>query len=99
MESEVESEIEKPTEKLTEKLVEILTQDSCLNFKCDQCDYTNATERGLSQHQRMKHRISQLDGNLDSEGEDPEEEKLVTCIKCECEYVHPVDVCVQCHFC
>ena len=76
VDSKVESEIEKPAE----KLVENLTQDSWPNFKCDQCEYTNATERGLSQHQRMKHRISQLDGNLDSEGEDPEEEKVVTLI-------------------
>ena len=49
-------------------------------FQCDQCDKTNATERGLSQNQRMKHRISQLDGNLDSEGKAPEEEKVVTLI-------------------
>ena len=35
---------------------------SSLSFKCDQCDYKNATEKGLSQHRRMKHRISQIDG-------------------------------------
>ena len=29
---------------------------------CDQCEFTNTTEKGLSQHKRMKHRISQIDG-------------------------------------
>ena len=30
-------------------------------FKFDQCEYTNASEKGLSQHKMMKHRISQID--------------------------------------
>ena len=49
-------------------------------FKCDQCAYTNATEKGLSQHIRMKHRISQVDGNYDSEEEllQTDENALVT---------------------
>jgi hypothetical protein len=33
-----------------------------LEFKCGQCEYVNASEKGLTQHTRMKHRISQLDG-------------------------------------
>ena len=33
-----------------------------LTLKCDQCDNSNETEKGLSQHVRMKHRISQVDG-------------------------------------
>ena len=24
-------------------------------FKCDQCDYSNPTEKGVTQHKRMKH--------------------------------------------
>ena len=30
------------------------------------CEYSNATERGLNQHFRMKHKISQIDGLEDS---------------------------------
>ena len=33
-----------------------------MSFKCGQCEYTNATKRSLSQHDRIKHRISQIDG-------------------------------------
>ena len=36
------------------------------SFLCDQCDYTNASEKGLRQHQRMKHGKSQLDAQLQS---------------------------------
>ena len=50
---ENEAEVEKTAEPLS------------LLFKCDQCEYTNATEKGLSQHKRMKHRISQIDGTDD----------------------------------
>ena len=39
--------------------------------KCDQCDYTNDTERGLNQHIRMKHKINQIDGLEDSVLETP----------------------------
>ena len=56
-----EAEMEKPAEKLDK----IHVEEICLNFKCDQCEYTNITARGLSQHTRMKHRISQLDGHID----------------------------------
>ena len=31
-------------------------------FMCDHCDYKNSTEKGLKQHIRMKHRISQVYG-------------------------------------
>ena len=34
-----------------------------LYFKCDQCDFVGASDKGLKQHTRMKHRISQVDGN------------------------------------
>ena len=36
------------------------------SFPCDQCDYTNASEKGLRQHQRMKHGKPQLDAQLQS---------------------------------
>ena len=39
--------------------------------KCDQCDYSNDTEKGLNQHIRMKHKISQIDGLEDSDLETP----------------------------
>ena len=29
-------------------------------FKCEQCDYKSTSERGLKQHTRIKHRISQV---------------------------------------
>ena len=35
-------------------------------FSCDQCDYSNASEKGLKQHKRMKHGKSQLDTQLPS---------------------------------
>ena len=41
-------------------------------FKCEQCDYTNNSEIGLAQHLRMRHRISQVDGNIDLEEKDTE---------------------------
>ena len=42
-------------------------EEPSLPFVCDQCDYSNTTEKGLNQHVRMKHRISQVDGNEDFE--------------------------------
>ena len=45
-----------------------------LIFKCNQCAFTNSTEKGLGQHTRMKHRISQLDGNFDLVEDDSESE-------------------------
>ena len=50
---------------LTEEAEEIL------RFKCDQCDYDSISEKGLRQHVRMKHRISQEDG-----ADDPEDESI-----------------------
>ena len=47
---------------IIETEVETTAEPLCLLLKCDQCEYTNATEKGLSQHKRMKHRISQIDG-------------------------------------
>ena len=36
---------------------------SSLHFKCDQCNFTSNSDKGLKTHTRMKHRISQLDGH------------------------------------
>ena len=43
--------------------------ESSPDFKCEQCDYTNNTIKGMGQHVRMKHRISQVDGVMDSDDE------------------------------
>ena len=32
-----------------------------LSFKCDQCSFEGVSEKRLKQHNRMKHRISQMD--------------------------------------
>ena len=37
----------------------------CLEFSCELCYYKNSTEKGLRQHTRMSHRISQVDGIAD----------------------------------
>ena len=47
---------------IIEEEVEKTAEPLGLLFKCDQCDYTNETEKGLSQHKRMKHRIFQTNG-------------------------------------
>ena len=51
----------------TVKIVENPAEDASTTFKCDQCAYTNLSEKGLKQHTRMKHRISQVDGTHDEE--------------------------------
>ena len=43
-------------------LEETPSEPLCILFKCEQCEYTNTTEKGFSQHKRMRHRISQIDG-------------------------------------
>ena len=55
----VVSDTSSETEEAADKSVE----ESTLNFKCDQC------AKGLEQHTRMKHRISQVDGIMDSDKE------------------------------
>ena len=61
-----------PTESVDDTLSTVNTL-SPLDFECDQCEYANKSENGLSQHKRMKHRISQVDGFIDSDEELPEE--------------------------
>ena len=53
----------------TEKTV---TVNSIIRFECDECRYTNDSEKGLKQHKRMKHRISQIDGADDHEISEPD---------------------------
>ena len=36
--------------------------DMIIGFECEQCGYTSISDKGLKQHIRMKHRISQVDG-------------------------------------
>ena len=71
MEIILEAEAKLPTVKQVESIAEKLT----LNFKCEQCDYTNTTEKGLAQHTWMKPRISQVDGNIDSDADDKDLDK------------------------
>ena len=45
------------------------------SFQCFQCNFKGASEKGLKQHIRMSHRISQVDGNSsDPEDNSPPEE-------------------------
>ena len=46
---------------------------STLDFTCNQCSYTNISKKGLEQLISMKHRISQVDGIMDSDEETLEE--------------------------
>ena len=63
---ETEIVLESYIENRAEKLPENAADELNLGFKCNQCDYTNPTEKGLGMHIRKKHRISQVDGVDDS---------------------------------
>ena len=70
---------------IDEKHTDIKTQDieaipSNVPFHCDQCDFVGASDKGLKQHTRIKHRISQVDGNV-SELDDCSEEIEIDCFK------------------
>ena len=47
-------------------------------FQFDQCDFVGASDKGLKQHTRIKHRISQVDGYA-SESDDCSEETEIDC--------------------
>ena len=51
----------------------VTVQCSSLGFECDQCSYTNESDKGLKQHQRMKHKIYQTDGANDLDIEEAED--------------------------
>ena len=53
--ADTENVVEAESENPAEMLVGNAAKDSGPKFKFDQCAYTNATERGLSQHARKKH--------------------------------------------
>ena len=55
--------IDKLAEVIVEAEAEIPSEPPFLLFNCEQCEYTNASEKGINQHKRMKHWISQLDGD------------------------------------
>ena len=61
----LEGEVEMPALKQVVSSAETSPQ-----FKCEQCNYTNITVKGLAQHTRMKHRIPQVDGNIDSDSKE-----------------------------
>ena len=44
---------------------------SSLAFKCDQCNFTSNSDKGLKVHKRMKHYFSQLDGH-EEEADEPD---------------------------
>ena len=76
------TDIIKPTAKVVVKVSGIEADDNItlteeaeeiLRFKCDQCDYDSISEKGLRQHMRMKHQISQVDGADNTEDESREE--------------------------
>ena len=70
---------------------------SGIQFKCDQCDYESASDKGVKQHTRMKHRISQLDGQDDCEVNSSGTEKNLCPLCIECSYC--VDyTCEECEF-
>jgi hypothetical protein len=85
----------KPVEKPANKAAETDKAET-IKFNCDQCSYTNISEKGLMQHSRMKHRISQIDGsNDDTENSNItrnscplcSEDEYCNCGTCEeCEY-------------
>ena len=52
---------ENEAENIIEEEVEKTAEPQNLLFKCDQWEFTKAMEKGLSQHKRSKHRISQID--------------------------------------
>ena len=60
---------DKPAINHSEKEAEVLS--SSLVFKCDQCNFTSNSDKGLKVHTRMKHCISQHDGH-EEEADEPD---------------------------
>ena len=42
-------------------------------FQCDQCNFKGVSDKGLKQHTRIKHKITQVDGNTT----EPEDENFI----------------------
>ena len=66
---EVDLSIESHTEEVETKNT-VLAKNSIV-FECEECSYRNDSEKGLKQHKRMKHRISQTDCADDHELNEP----------------------------
>ena len=66
----------------TEEVVEIISEPvvkdkprgeaSNLKFNCDQCHYLSVSAKGLSQHIRVKHRVAQVNGAVDTVSDNKE---------------------------
>ena len=69
----LEGEVEMPDVKQVVSSAETSSQ-----FKCEECNYTNITVKGLAHHTRMKHRISQVDGTIDSDSEELKDSEPLT---------------------
>ncbi len=41
--------------------------NTTVNYTCDQCEFKSISEKGLRQHIRRKHQITQVDGSCDAE--------------------------------
>ena len=57
--------------KATEKTAVPKQKSTALTFKCEQCDYTSTSEKGLKQHIRMKEKISQVVEEAEDSTESP----------------------------
>merc|ERR1719260_498109 len=66
------------TEEVVENISEPVVKDkprgeaSNLKFKCDQCNYLSVSAKGLSQHIRVKHRVAQVNGAVDTVSDNKE---------------------------
>ena len=66
------------TEEVVENISEPVVKDkprgeaSNLKFKCDQCHYLSVSAKGLSQHIRVKHRVAQVNGAVDTVSDNKE---------------------------
>ena len=65
------------TEEVVENISEPVVKDpggkaSKLKFKCDQCHYLSVSAKGLSQHIRVKHRVAQVNGAVDTVSDNKE---------------------------
>ena len=74
----------KPAMVPAEKQHEQQPEDQTLTFKCEQCEYSYESEKGLRQHTRMKHRISQLDGIDDKDLNHAESEDIKNAVQNPC---------------
>ena len=62
-------------------LKDVQPTPTLLSFQCDQCNFIGASDKGLRQHTRMSHRISQLDGN-NSDSDDSDIDSILEMVKC-----------------